>query len=97
MKATLEMAFLAGADIAKLAVMPHSMRDTLDLLELALDARNAGRTVCTIAMGKFGKHTRAIAPLYGSVLTYASVEISMSSAPGQLPVDELKKVMELLE
>jgi 3-dehydroquinate dehydratase-1 len=97
MKTTLEKAFLAGADIAKLAVMPHSMRDTLDLLEVAMDARNAGMTVCTIAMGKLGKHTRAIAPLYGSVLTYASVENSMSSAPGQLPVDELKKVMELLE
>jgi 3-dehydroquinate dehydratase-1 len=97
MKVTLEKAFLAGADIAKLAVMPHSMRDTLDLLDVALDARNAGRTVCTIAMGKLGKHTRAIAPLYGSVLTYASVENSMSSAPGQLPVDELKRVMELLE
>ena len=97
MKATLEEAFLAGADIAKLAVMPHSMRDTLDLLEVALDARNAGRTVCTIAMGKLGKHTRVIAPFYGSVLTYASVESTMSAAPGQLPVDELKKVMELLE
>lgn len=97
MKATLEEAFLAGADIAKLAVMPHSMRDILDLLEATLDARDAGRTVCTIAMGKLGKHTRVIAPFYGSVLTYASVESTMSAAPGQLPIDELKKVMELLE
>ncbi len=97
MKATLEEAFLAGADIAKLAVMPHSMRDTLNLLEVALDARDAGRAVCTIAMGKLGKHTRVIAPFYGSILTYASVESTMSAAPGQLPVDELKKVMELLE
>lgn len=97
MKAILEKAFQAGADIAKIAVMPHSMRDTLDLLGVALDARDAGRTVCTIAMGKLGKHTRVIAPFYGSVFTYASVERTMSAAPGQLPVDELKKVMELLE
>lgn len=97
MKAILEKAFQAGADIAKIAVMPHSMRDTLDLLGVALDARDAGRTVCTIAMGKLGKHTRVIAPFYGSVLTYASVERTMSAAPGQLPVDKLKKVMELLE
>jgi len=62
-----------------------------------LDARDAGRAVCTIAMGKLGKHTRVIAPFYGSVLTYASVESTMSAAPGQLPVDELKKVMELFE
>jgi len=97
MKATLKEAFLAGADIAKIAVMPHSMRDTLNLLEVTLDARDAGRTVCTIAMGKLGKHTRLIAPFYGSVLTYASVESTKSAAPGQLPVEKIKKVMELLE
>lgn len=97
MKAILEEAFLAGADIAKLAVMPHSMKDVLELLEVTLDAREADRTVCSIAMGKLGKHTRVIAPFYGSVLTYASVESTVSAAPGQLPVYELKKVMELLE
>ena len=97
MKAILEDAFLAGADIAKLAVMPHSMKDILELLEVTLDAREADRAVCSIAMGKLGKHTRVIAPFYGSVLTYASVESTVSAAPGQLPVDELKKVMELLE
>lgn len=97
MKAILEEAFLAGADIAKLAVMPHSMKDVLELLEVTLDARETDRAVCSIAMGKLGKHTRVIAPFYGSVLTYASVESTASAAPGQLPVDELKKVMELLE
>ncbi len=97
MRATLEEAFLAGASIAKLAVMPHSMRDILDLLEVTLAAKEAGRTVSTIAMGNLGKHTRLIAPFYGSVLTYASIESTTSAAPGQLPVDELKKVMELLE
>jgi 3-dehydroquinate dehydratase-1 len=97
MKATLEEAFFAGADIAKLAVMPHSMRNVMELLRVTLDVGEAGRAVCTIAMGKLGKHTRVIAPFYGSVLTYASVESTVSAAPGQLPVDELKKIMELLE
>lgn len=96
-KATLEETFLAGADIAKLAVMPRSMRDVLDLLRVTLDACEAGKAVCTIAMGEPGKHTRVIAPFYGSVLTYASVEDTVSAAPGQLPVDKLKKIMELLE
>jgi 3-dehydroquinate dehydratase-1 len=48
-------------------------------------------------MGKLGKHTRVIAPFYGSVLTYASIEDTMSAAPGQLPVNDVKKIMELLE
>lgn len=94
MEKIIEEAFRAGADIAKLAVMPGSMQDILDLLRLTLNAREARRPVCTIAMGKLGKHTRVIAPLYGSVLSYASVE--SSAAPGQLQANEVKKMMELL-
>ncbi|AKB23527.1 3-dehydroquinate dehydratase I [Methanosarcina sp. MTP4] len=95
MEKIIEEAFRAGADIAKLAVMPGSLQDILDLLRLTLNAREARRPVCTIAMGKLGKHTRVIAPLYGSVLSYASVE--SSAAPGQLQANEVKKMMELLE
>jgi 3-dehydroquinate dehydratase I len=97
MKTIFEEAFLVGADIAKLAVMPHSMRDVLDLLGVALETREAGGPVCAIAMGKLGKHTRVIAPFYGSILTYAAVEGAVSAAPGQFQVDEVKKIMELLE
>lgn len=97
MSTALEEMFLAGADIAKLAVMPQSMEDTLNLLRVTLDFKNAGKSVCTIAMGSQGKHTRVVAPLYGSVLTYASIESDAASAPGQLPVDELKKTMEMLK
>jgi 3-dehydroquinate dehydratase-1 len=97
MKTIFEEAFLAGADIAKLAVVPHSMRDVLDLLRVALDTTEAGGAVCAIAMDKLGKHTRVIAPFYGSVLTYAAVESAVSAAPGQFQVDEVKKIMELLE
>lgn len=97
MKAILAEMFLAGADIAKLAVMPQSMEDVLNLLRVTLDFRNEGKSACTIAMGKPGKHTRIIAPLYGSVLTYGSVESDATAAPGQLPVDEVKKIMEMLK
>lgn len=97
MRTILEKMFLAGADIAKLAVMPQSMEDILNLLRVTLDFKNTGKSVCTIAMGSQGKHTRIVAPLYGSVLTYASVESDASAAPGQLPVGELKKIMEMLK
>lgn len=97
MKAILAEMFLAGADIAKLAVMPQSMEDVLNLLRVTLDFKNKGKSVCTIAMGKQGKHTRVVAPLYGSVLTYASIEGDSVAAPGQLPADEVKKIMEMLK
>jgi 3-dehydroquinate dehydratase-1 len=97
MKTIIEEMFLAGADIAKLAVMPQSMEDTLGLLRITLDFKDTGKSVCTIAMGRQGKHTRVVAPLYGSVLTYASIESDASAAPGQLSVGELKKIMEMLK
>lgn len=84
-------AYDAGADIAKLAVMPHSLNDVIRLLDVTL---HSSVPVCAIAMGEIGKHSRVIAPLYGSVLTYGYVDIPV--APGQLRVDELKYMLKLL-
>jgi 3-dehydroquinate dehydratase-1 len=77
--------------------MPLSVEDTLNLLRVTLDFKDAGKSVCTIAMGSQGKHTRVVAPFYGSVLTYASIESDESAAPGQLPVNEIKRIMEMLK
>ncbi|MBA1340860.1 MAG: 3-dehydroquinate dehydratase [ANME-2 cluster archaeon] len=91
MTATLQQAMAAGADIAKLAVTPNSTADTLTLLWVT---KEADFPVSTIAMGKLGSHTRVVAPIYGSVLTYGAVEDAV--APGQLRIDELKHFMEVL-
>ena len=81
----------AGADIAKLAVMPESLRDVLRLLEVTLLAKGP---VCTIAMGATGKYSRVIAPVYGSVMTYGYID--SPTAPGQLRIDELRTVLKML-
>ena len=91
MRKTIDDCFDAGADIAKLAVMPESMQDVLNLLQVTQDSR---APVCTISMGNLGKHSRIVASCYGSVLTYGSVGDAV--APGQLRVDELKTVLEML-
>lgn len=83
--------FEAGADIAKLAVMPHSFEDVLRLLEVPLHSKGA---VCAIAMGGMGRHSRVIAPIYGSVVTYGYVD--SPTAPGQFRVDELKYIIKML-
>ncbi|MFZ3169611.1 MAG: type I 3-dehydroquinate dehydratase [Candidatus Methanoperedens sp.] len=83
--------FEAGADIAKLAVMPNSLDDVLRLLDVTL---HSSGQVCAIAMGEIGKHSRVMAPLYGSVMTYGYVDIPV--APGQLRVDELKNMLKIL-
>ncbi|MCX9083335.1 MAG: type I 3-dehydroquinate dehydratase [Candidatus Methanoperedens sp.] len=80
----------AGADIAKLAVMPGSLFDVLRLLEVTYSAKGQ---VCTIAMGALGNHSRIIAPLYGSLMTYGYVDTP--TAPGQFRIDELKNMLKM--
>src|SRR5659263_786518 len=80
-----------GADIAKLAVMPHSLDDVLRLLDVTL---HSSGQVCTIAMEEIGKHSRVMAPIYGYVMTYGYIDIPV--APVQLRVDELKNALRIL-
>jgi 3-dehydroquinate dehydratase-1 len=81
-----------GASIAKIAVAPASLKENLDLLKLLLEST---MPLCIIAMGRMGRHLRAIAPIYGSVLTYGYV--SQAIAPGQMSVGELRRALEMLD
>lgn len=87
----LGMAWRCGGDIAKFAAKANSPEDTINLLQLTYEAT---RPVCMIAMGDLGKHTRVIAPFYGSVLTYGTVGEAV--APGQLSIAELRRTMKVL-
>lgn len=78
-------------DIPKLAVMAISLSDVILLLEVTIQAQ---KPLCTVAMGSLGKHSRVIAPLYGSVLTYGYV--GTAKAPGQLSVRELRTALDTL-
>lgn len=84
MQSIIEDARHAGADVVKIAVTPHTMREALDLLRILLDESHP---LCVIGMGAVGRHLRAVAPLYGSVLTYGYV--TEPTAPGQMSVREL--------
>ncbi len=79
-------------NIPKLAVMANSLSDVISLLEVTLQAQ---KPLCTIAMGPLGKHSRVMAPLYGSALTYGHVS-GAAKAPGQLSVGELKNALDIL-
>ncbi len=92
MQKILSECFAAGADIAKLAATPQSYDDALRLLKLTRE--NGSKQVCIIGMGAYGAHTRVIAPLYGSVIAYASIEAV--TAPGQFSVSELAMMMRML-
>jgi len=86
----------AGADIAKLAVMPHNYADVLTLLSATNRARSERVQVplVTISMGEEGAISRLAGGLFGSDITFAiGLE---ASAPGQIPIKDLQAGMALL-
>lgn len=85
-----------GADIAKLAVMPKDYADVLTLLGATLKARTGPVKVpiVTMSMGSEGGVTRLAGGLFGSDITFAIGK--ESSAPGQIPIADLRKAMAVL-
>lgn len=85
-----------GADIAKIAVMPQTAADVLCLLEATniMRERYAQIPLVTMAMGKLGTLTRISGTIFGSSITFASV--GKSSAPGQLEIEEARRIMDII-
>ena len=86
----------SGADVAKIAVMPHNLDDVLILLQVTLDAKNSLKIpVITMSMGEYGALTRMVGGVFGSTVTFAVGQ--GSSAPGQIPIEDLRRVLEIVE
>ncbi len=84
-----------GADIAKIAVMPHSYEDALTLLSATGKAKkHLSIPVISMAMGKYGAFTRMVGGLFGSVMTFAVGK--ESSAPGQVAIQDLNTVLSIV-
>ena len=79
----------AGADIAKIATFANRLSDNLKMFDLL---RKCEDNIIGICMGELGEISRVLAPLYGSYLTFASLEKGQESAPGQIPAETLKSV-----
>lgn len=81
-----------GADVAKIAVMPNSSTDVITLLEATNEAsQTLHQPIITMSMGNLGKISRVSGNTFGSSLTFASV--GKTSAPGQIPLTEMKKIL----
>ena len=85
-----------GADIPKIAVMPQDAKDVLTLLSATEEmTREHNETpIITMSMGAKGVISRVSGLLFGSAVTFAAV--GKTSAPGQLEVEEVRKIMRIL-
>lgn len=80
----------AGADIAKLAVMPHNRADAANLLLATAEVHDQRPEawLITMSMGRDGAATRYCGGAFGSAATFGT--LSAASAPGQPPAANLR-------
>ena len=86
----------AGADLPKLAVMPCSPSDVLELLAATAEMaeRHPETPVITMSMGALGAVSRLCGEAFGSAMTFANP--GQASAPGQVALDVVNEVLESL-
>ena len=84
------------ADIPKIAVMPNCKKDVLTLLSATEEmyTEYADRPIITMSMAGTGVISRLCGEVFGSALTFGAAK--KASAPGQMGVEDLKIVLELL-
>ncbi len=85
--------FTKGADIAKLVTTANSLVDSLKMLSFLSHLTKDGKKAICICMGEPGRLTRITGHLLGNYLMYAPLEEKDSTAPGQLTIKELKKIL----
>ena len=86
----------AGGDIVKIVAMAKKGEDSLRILELVSKARQKDINIISFCMGPLGRISRVCSLLMGGYLTFASLDSGQESAPGQMTVHEMKKVIEIL-
>ncbi|MGL6299885.1 type I 3-dehydroquinate dehydratase [Streptococcus iniae] len=83
--------------VVKIAVMPKSQQDVLDLMNYTrgFKALNPEQTYATMSMGKLGHISRLSGDVVGSSWTFVSMDAPL--APGQVSLNDMKKVIQILD
>lgn len=90
----LENSIRANSDIVKIVTTAKSHDDNLRMLDLVSRAHTRGIKIIAFCMGAAGRMSRVFSFLLGGYLTFTSLETGDESAPGQIPVKEMKKLLE---
>lgn len=85
-----------GADVLKIAVMPHNPADVLRLLDATeqVRAKYSLKPQLTMSMGGLGAISRLSGEVFGSDMTFGM--IGVPSAPGQVDVKQLRQVLDTI-
>jgi len=82
-----------GADVVKIAVTANSPADCARVMSLY----EHNEHLVAFAMGDIGKITRIAAPFLGAEFTFASVDESHLTAPGQLTALQMEMIYQIID
>ena len=85
----------AGADIAKIAFMPRSFEDALNIL-LAQVKTDIDIPVIALSMGELGSFTRVVGPMLNGFLSFTFADDSQKTASGQIPLSKMQTIKKLI-
>lgn len=81
------------ADIIKVATHANSISDSLKMLSFLSQQTNQKQKFICLCMGKYGRLTRLAGHLVGNYLMYAPMRAAHLTAPGQITIHELRKIL----
>jgi 3-dehydroquinate dehydratase-1 len=94
MKGMVKRQLKAGADICKVVGTASTFADNLNVLKLISEYPE--QRIVSFAMGTQGTVSRVLCPVIGGDFTYASINKGRESAPGQITVEELINIYEMM-
>ncbi|HWE95120.1 MAG TPA: type I 3-dehydroquinate dehydratase [Tepidisphaeraceae bacterium] len=77
------------ADVHKIVWTARTLRDNLEAFEIL---RRAAKPTIALCMGEAGLISRVLAKKFGAFLTFASLRKERETAPGQVSIDEMKRL-----
>lgn len=80
------------ADTLKIAVRVDDITDSIAVWKLLERAKSENQSIIPIAMGESGKWTRILGLAHGAMMTYASLDATSETAPGQVSAKDLIEV-----
>lgn len=91
----LEKQVASGANVCKIITTATKTQDNLTALNFISENAAKTKLVC-FCMGKQGRISRLLSPVFGAFFTFASLEQGSETAPGQLSINEMRTAYSLL-
>jgi 3-dehydroquinate dehydratase type I len=89
LKRIFELEIVAGADVCKIVTTAKHIKDNLKVLKFVALASKKADLVC-FAMGKLGRPSRLLSPVFGAFFTFATLSENKKTAKGQLSIEEMQ-------